>query len=459
MGMSGVLHWSPWIFVGGALGLGGLLFLFRRPDVALACFMFSYVIEGGDLLPPPFDLTPILLAVSLAGFVWAAMRGRPIMDRWAPSDIWAFALLLVLVGGVARVPLPEHGILKAGTFAVAVVLPYMMGRCFLVSHRQMKVFLLTIAVLSGGIAVALVAESLLRPLAGRMSFLGANPIPTGTLLAVGMIIGVIGLTGHLSRRSPRTQAAWFLLSLLCLSGILLSGVRGPLISALMGLLFHFLIMHRRRLKALVCGGVIVAALAVGIAMYPQILDRIPNVNLFAFKQIREGTSTNLRLELYGTAAQLFVRRPLLGVGTDGFTQRASLGEGLSEVWSKGSAQVENIAYPHNMLLEVASENGLIGLLFLFLFLGDVALRGLGWRNRNWTKLSPRERSIGLAVIAVGIALLVEKQLSYNLVMHKDLFVFLAMIVNLRIIKPCTNSDSTEMVERGQVHGKDQGEGA
>jgi len=113
------------------------------------------------------------------------------------------------------------------------------------------------------------------------------------------------------------------------------------------------------------------------------------------------------------AIKLFVQRRWLGGGTNSYGQRTNLDE-----------------YPHNIFLEIISENGLIGLLIFLGFLGSVVRAGYRYIAIQRIRFNPHERAIGLTVLTVSLILLVEKQFSYSLTMHKELFSFLGIIVNL-----------------------------
>ena len=399
------------LIVAGAAGLVILLFLLRHPEITLALFLFSYVVEGGELVPGPLDLTAIFLLISLAGFLLPAVKGKPIRFSLKPSDLWLFMFLMVLFGGSYLVPHPQEGVTKAALFTVAVFLPYVMARLFFKTYEQIRVFLITILSLAVGIAVLLITMSM-SPFyrGGRLQFLEANPIPTGTLLAVGLVIAAIGLISG-SLKFGKSKAFHIAAILLCLYGIFLSGVRGPLISAIVGLAFYFLIVVTHRPWVLAVVSVVTILLLVTFNYwYPH----VPNIGGYSVHAITQGLSIQERLERYRVAAELFAENPLMGVGTDGYAQLTGLG------------------YPHNIFLEVGSENGLIGLLVFVCFLGSITWYGLRWLIGS-TSLEPQPRAIGLTVLVVALTLLVEKQFSYGLTMHKDLFVFLGLVVNLPLI--------------------------
>jgi len=402
----------------GAAGLTVLLFLLRRPEVAFALFLFSYVIEGGELIPGPLDLTAIMLFISLAGFFLPAVRGKPIRFSSKSSDLLLFIFLIVFFGGSYLAPDLQDGVTKAALFAVAVFLPYLIVRLFFKTYEQIRIFFITFLGLAIGIAALLIAMSVLPAyVGGRLQFLEANPIPTGTLLAVGLVIAVIGLTSDLLRKSGKSKAFCLAAIPLFLYGVFLSGVRGPLISAIVGLAFYILILFRQRPRLVVRAGVIAILLLVTFNMWhPYVVRTAPNIGGYSLQAIVQGLSTQQRLEKFRAAITLFAQRPVLGGGTDGFAQRTGLG------------------YPHNIFLEIASEMGLIGLIVFMCFLGSIVWSGLRYLAMHPTMFAPQARAIGITVLVISLILLVEKQFSYGLTMHKDLFAFLGIIVNLPIIQ-------------------------
>jgi len=401
--------------VAGFIGLFILRFLFHRPEITFALFLFSYVIEGGDMIPGPIDLTPILLFTSFAGFFLPALMKNTIQYSSKPSDIWLLIFLIVLVGGSYLTPDSQSGVKKAILFAIAVILPYMIARIFFKTYKLIKIFLITILSLAAGIAVILIFMSFLPAYTtGRLLFFEANPIPTGTLLAVGLVIAVIGLGSDLLSKSRHNKAICIVVILLCLFGIFLSGVRGPFVSAIVGLAFYLLIQYKRQPRVLISMvGVVLFLLVTFNILYPVIVSKVPNIRDYSPEAFIQGKSVKERLERYQAAVRLFVQRPLLGGGTNSYPQRTKLDE-----------------YPHNIFLEIVSENGIIGLVVFLGFLGSVVWAGFRYLAIWHIGFDPHERAIGLAVMVISLTLLVEKQFSYSLTMHKELFAFLGIIVNL-----------------------------
>lgn len=403
------------LIAAGVVGLAALIFLVRRPEIAFALFIVAYVIKGGINIGH-FNLTAIFLLITLLGFFLPAIKGGPIRFSLKSSDLWLFIFLIVLFGGTYLAPNPEGGVIKAVLFTGAVVLSHLIARIFFKTYEQIRIFLITLLTSAAIIAGALTVMSFLPSYVdGRLPFFKANVIPTGTLLAMGLVIAVIGLTSKLFGKSGKIKILCATVIPLCLYGVFLSGVRGPLISIVVGVTFYFLILSIRRPRVLVGIGAIAILLLVTFNMwYPYALRTVPNIGGYRLQAITQGLSTQARLKRYRAAAELFAQNPLMGIGTDGYAQRTNLG------------------YPHNIFLEIASENGLLGLLVFVCFLGAVFWSGLRWLMRS-TVIDTQARAIGLTVLIVALTLLVEKQFSYGLTMHKDLFAFLGLVVNLPLI--------------------------
>jgi len=396
------------------VGLCILYFLFRKPEITFALFLFSYIIEGGDIIPGPIDLTPIFLFISFAGFFLPAVMRKTIQYSSKSSDVWLLIFLFVLFGGSYFAPDLQSGIKKAILFAVAVVLPYMIVRFFFKTYKQIKVFLFTILVLATGIAIILIFISF-SPIyyGGRLQLFEANPIPTATLLAVGIIIAVIGLNSNLFSKTIQGKAIYIVIIPLCLYGMFLSGVRGPLISVIIGLAFYLLIMYIRQPRMWIRMAVIVILLLMTFNVWnPYITSKVPNIKIYSPQKIIKGASAQQRLEQYQATKRLFAQRPLLGGGTAGYSQRTEFG------------------YPHNIFLEIVSDNGLIGLLVFLCFLISVLRYGVLYITKHFRRSHQSEKTIGLIILVVVVTLFIEKQISYSLTTHKDLFTFLALIVNL-----------------------------
>lgn len=115
-----------------------------------------------------------------------------------------------------------------------------------------------------------------------------------------------------------------------------------------------------------------------------------------------GESEGDRLIAWWYAMDAFGKAPFFGLGTGNFGQHY-------------------IAYPHNMFLEVLSENGLLGfsVIFTLIILGFRAIL----RNRN---------GVYLLISALFLFSFFVAQVSLTMWMHKTLFIWLAILMTYRV---------------------------
>ena len=171
-----------------------------------------------------------------------------------------------------------------------------------------------------------------------------DPIALGRLAAAGLLIALYVL---LAERKYRLVG---LIGVPLMTVTLLaSGGRGSLLGVIAGMAVLFGVhsvfaVRRSRILAAIAASVVVASLVVPGAAVTR--------STSVFFGGSEGLNSGGRTALWTTAWNAFVTHPLEGLGTGGF---AALD------------LPEN--YPHNLLLEIASELGVIGLVPLLLTLG------------------------------------------------------------------------------------------
>jgi O-antigen ligase len=187
---------------------------------------------------------------------------------------------------------------------------------------------------------------------------------------------------------------------------------------MIGLIFYFVILFREKIKLKNVGVITIILLSLIfiwisysdiIFTNPTINKIIPNAGRLS---ITSAKGMGDRIKIYSAAWQLFKNKPFFGLGTGGFP-----GGG----------------YPHNIILEIAAENGLLGLLIFFGFLFTICQRGYQFLNDNFIKINKQAKIMGLIILVISVSLFVGRQFSFGLDMHKDLFVFLGLIVNLPLI--------------------------
>jgi len=415
-----------------------LIYLLRHPEIAFALFLFSYVIEGGAILPWFLNLTVIMFAIATLGFTTQLVVSKKNNFKLQSVDLWLFGFTIILFVGSYLTPNPEAGLVKVLRFVGIVFFPYLLARVFLKEHTQIYRFLKTILILAAVICIALIIISIKEGITGRITFFEANEIPVATLFAVGLALAVIEVMMSLKKD-------WKLNRILCagmipvfIYGIFLTGVRGPLFAVLVGLAFYFFFGFVKKITPRFGTNLILVLILIIVGFY--LASFLSTFKSYSPIAIREGLSTTERLEQYSLAENLFFQSPLLGVGAKGFEQLTGWG------------------YPHNIFIEVAVENGLIGLIFFGVFLGTVVWYGFRFLRFYYWHSTKMVQKIGLMILTISFILLIERQFSFGLDMHKDLFVFLALIVNLPIIarlnqRPNFNQTQENIMEYKNFYGK------
>jgi O-antigen ligase len=412
-----------------------LYFLLKYPEISFAFFISAYVLKGGINFRY-FNLTAILLIITALGFILPLVIGKKISFTFQRADIWLLLFVIVLFTGCFISTNPQEGFIKAIRFTLIVFFSYILARVIFRTYKQIQLFIKTIFVIVLLVSILLIIISFFGEYSGsgRIEFLNVNQIPLGTLLAIGLVIAGIGVTGNINIFFNNRWSNLFCVVAIfpLLYSLFLTGCRGPLISAIIGLFCYYLLIFKKCLKITIAIGMILLFIMIiwisNSDIIYSILEHIPNISGYYLTQIKEGPSTGLRLELYSSAILLFLQKPLLGVGTGGFPG----------------------GYPHNIFLEIAAENGVFGLLLFICFLFSVIQKGFKYIILYLPKLNEYHKNIGLIVLTLSMTLFIEKQFSYGLDMHKDLFVFLGLMINLPLL---SHSNKMGNISKGTENGR------
>jgi O-antigen ligase len=402
---------QPQLGIGAATAAIGLLLAWMSPAYPLGLSHSRDLVPlaGGEL--PPGAVTKLLFAWLLAGIVFAVFRRA---DRVPGHLLFIVPVLLSLaLFAVMLLRLPDSA---AGVYA---------------SDKAQLFLTVNIAVLLGGVivgrnprdvelclalmlAVAVVASFalLLQILNGveptyegryAVSNRDYDPIALGRVTAGGILIALYAL---LSGRTGLRIVALAVAPLLTVA-FLASGGRGPVVGLVAGLVVLLSLpaagARRRRLMVL---GVVVLSVALASQIVPgDAMDRAASVIVGG----SGGLDSNGRTELWAQAWSLFAENPWLGIGTGGFAAVSPL-----EV------------YPHNLVLEVAAEFGLLGLvpLVLALIAGVVAIA------RSVRAPLATDRGLSVLVAALFTAALVNAMFSTDITANSDVWLLLGLGVGL-----------------------------
>jgi hypothetical protein len=209
-----------------------------------------------------------------------------------------------------------------------------------------------------------------------------------------------------------------------------SGSRGPVLGLVVGLVVFSALTLRepgaRRRLVLLAGGAVVAALLVPQFVPGQNLGRTFGV-LIGDTGAGKGDLSNGRFALWGEAWHAFTAHPLLGIGTGGFAGNEPLA-----------------LYPHNMLLEFASELGIVGVL---LVLGIVGYTGLTLVRLS--RRGPVEDRFQLAFVAASfVAAVVNASFSGDVNFNSAVWLTSGLAIGLaRRVAPETGDEQGRWARR------------
>lgn len=250
-----------------------------------------------------------------------------------------------------------------------------------------------------------------QTMAGRYSHLGQNPISTGRLVFAGAFAALV-------------LAPWKPLGLAYFAFVfppaIWSGSRGPLLGMLVasGLLFFSrflspgkLTKRRTRLAALVGAGLLLGASALG--------GGSPALAEGATRDLGDSSTADTRNAYYMLALEGFASSPVWGLGLGGFAP-------LIDPVLYG----EEVSYPHNMLLEIACELGLIGLLVMFALLWHYLK--LSVKLMRYARARPDDplAKWGVLTSTVFLSFLVACQFSGDLVANHALFFYMGLMTGV-----------------------------
>lgn len=395
-------------------------------EACLVAFIFAGNVKGAPLLAGlPVDLTLILFGLSLVVGLLVAIRQAGIAREAVVLSalgllFCAFALLSLTWG-----PGGEYGQQKA-IFILTLNLWSLVGAAAIKGSGQSHIQRITAAVATLALVVAIGAfvTHAVRGFDGPWQYtvFGANYLVTGRLVGFGtLIMSAVFWCWDLSRSSR--VAAGFALALLWF--ILLDvGSRAPIIGSAVGFLLPLLLrfnsatvkrmLSRRGVTLWLLG---LAAIAAGAALYSVVFGTLPRgINRLQKLPaiILGGYNSDSRFLYMRDAVTLWLTRPILGHGCGSFPLLVGFRDAR--------------LHPHNIVLEIAAEMGLVGL-GLFTALNVYALKLLGTLQRV------RSDPWRMLVLMLYAGALVNAMVSGDLHDNRSLFLVIGLSCCLPVHTP------------------------
>ncbi len=327
-------------------------------------------IVGHDPLPSGgFTFIFSVWIVMAIGF--AVLRGREGLAIRALLSVPILAscfLLGLMLMRVGTSPEEAYGSTKLQLF-IADVLIFLFAAVFVGTRgvTLRKFFAVTLAITAAGALLFLfnlVAGAAHASVGGRFSLATQEyPIELGRDSADGLLVAVYAILAATSTRARMWALA---VAPVLAVALIAAGSRGPVVAFVFGLLALVALSatsrRARRRLALVAIAGIAATIIVPLVVPGSALGRALSVIIGS----ASGLSSNGRSQLWSVAIASFSAHPLLGLGWGGFGSLVP-GSGL--------------VYPHNILLEVSTELGLVGAIALIsILIGFIVGLARLWRS-------------------------------------------------------------------------------
>ena len=213
------------------------------------------------------------------------------------------------------------------------------------------------------VVLAIVQSFVLFARAGRVSSMEDTDV---TRIGAGWVIGMamLLLLFYQVTGTPFWRKALTILSLpILVAGLITSASRGAIFSTAIAAFFLLFKVYKGRSKAIVGVIALVALVCAGAAFYflrnmggGKYTEKADEIVQMLQGQGSSGTAAE-RLAFYQAAFREIEQRPLLGLGVGG--------------WSVYYFGKDERAYPHDLPLEIATEEGLVGLFGFALFISAV----------------------------------------------------------------------------------------
>lgn len=323
------------------------------PLAAAACVAFALLFFAGDvkgsqeLAKIPFDLTAgvFALAVVLSTLSVLARNGRI-----RTEVIWMLVLFLAISAAMMWTDFTPYAIEKVTRLFTLSLIAALLPAFILTRLQDVRLFIASIIALGALISTAGFIQMLSgETINGRITGISADTISLGRNAGIALVglYTVVSCSGR--------SKIW--LAVLCLPLLLVlvaSGSRGPTLFALGVIALVTIRWTRNSVRGILIALALFVAAAAVISHDPPILPKLSTERIIEFMEQRFDSSAEERVTAGRAAIEQICNSPVgLGVG------------GFARVYNFGS--VTDRVYPHNIVLELAVENGwLVGILFVII---------------------------------------------------------------------------------------------
>ncbi|MCC3375997.1 O-antigen ligase [Cohnella sp. REN36] len=387
-----------------------------RSEAGLAASIQAFLIKSA-FEPPDYSYGPKevvqdndLISVIIPLIVFAII----LFKKLRKNETYSFKfidLAFIAMGGILLIgslysPLQGKALMVTAKYYSLGISFYFIARLYLSKHPHYQIALRNFLNMTWLIALVLGLFAFIQSWGmeyARLKLGAAVPIPFSLLLAIGVLINFSWFLFHKS-------SFWLRVLQIISFGTLLfifidTNTRGTIIALGISIIFLsaiYMINHKQWGKVMLFIPLLVLGVLIINYINPDLTKRVTS-NLELITSHDQGESINNRQSAYSDAWKLFNDNPYLGVGTGDFEEHSQL------------------AYPHNVFLEIMAENGIVGMICLVaLYIATIAYI---------LKICAYRSPITYVIAAVVLLNLIEMQFSFTLWMHKSFYLFCGVLVS------------------------------
>lgn len=410
------------LFLGVLVGLIFFVFFVRNPELPLAVlfngtFIYFYSVfkmgfETSSLMTGSFYAF-LALSYILGGILLIAKR--PQKFRLGSIDILFICFFsLVFLSYFIFSTDNENAYTKIAYAPLLVIVPYF-GVRLLSSKVRIEKFFKYCVLVAAILIIPAFYELFFNPIFkeyGRFSMYmfperGDNPILFGITFAV-LIIILLALA--LDQRKLKFRYLILLIPSMFL--LMRSGSRGAVISFFATIVFYLLIIGRLKFKTKVYAVIFLTLLSLGAFKFlPESVTGFYQYTFTPEARMTEVSSVYQRISMWEEALDDFKENPIFGVGMGN--------------------SVGGIGFPHNIILEVLAELGILGLLILVPMCYLTIKKAMAFIKREQDKNLNFLMKLSLLLF---IYFLVEAMFSGYITNQTRLFMSMGLIVSLTKLK-------------------------
>jgi O-antigen ligase len=381
----------------GVLAIAGLF----RPFLGMLVFIVIHFVQPGELIPA---LGPLRIEFAYGTLLIGILIYRRLSRSGPPLLSNRIILGAVILLGTALLSVP-FAVWLGGAARTAIELAKLIALIFLLtvlvdSQTRLRTMLWCFAAVAAwfaGSSLSAYAHGQFYALGDLDRVEGINSVVGGPNELAGLLLALLPLLIALLRSTRNVLARVFLVGCgsISLVAISLTGARIAMI-ALIAMAIYYTVQSKYK----VLTGI--ACVAIGCLVWfnlPQVYKhRYLTVESYA-QGGQLDASNEFRLEIWRAGGKIFLQGPIVGVGAGQF----STAYGLIYLGGRHAAWMN----PHNLLIQVACELGLVGLAAFVYFLWQIA------KGIRFTFRAKRSRgfefnyqvAIACSVMLVGVLIL------------------------------------------------------